>query len=252
MKNFKMTLSYDGAKYKGWQKLGGEDADKTVQGKVEGVLTRLFERPVEVHGASRTDAGVHALMQVASFRQNTKLTAKEIATYLRAYLPEDICVLKVEHAKDDFHARYKAVSKTYEYRIWNHKILDPFARKYVWHMTEKLDVERMNRTAQALLGTHDFTTFTNAKSKKKSMERTITEISVKQEGRQVLIRITGDGFLHNMVRKIVGMLVTIGTGETPETILADALSAKDRSLNSPLAPAQGLFLEAVQYEAEKA
>lgn len=248
MKNFKMLVRYDGARYKGWQKLGGEDADKTVQGKLEAVLTKCFGRETEVHGASRTDAGVHALEQVVSFKQATKATPKEVMAYLRAYLPEDIAVLKVSHATDDFHARYKATGKTYVYKIWNQNEMDPFVRKYVWHVGGRLDIEAMQRAANALLGKHDFTTFTNAKSKKKSMERTVSAVDIKREGTEVMIRISADGFLHNMVRKIVGMLVLVGTGELNEDAIQTSLEAKDRALNAPLAPAQGLFLEKVHYE----
>lgn len=247
MSNFKMTLAYDGAKYKGWQKLGGEDADKTVQGKVEAVLNKCFERPVDLQGASRTDAGVHAREQIASFKQKTRLHPREIANYLRAYLPEDISVKNVEEVDADFHARFKATGKTYVYQIWNGEILDPFQRKYVWHQIARLDIKAMETAAQALLGLHDFTTFTNAKSKKKSMERTITNVEIKREGALLTIRITGDGFLHNMVRKIVGMLVSVGLGDLGTDAIEKSLEAKDRAVNSPLAPAQGLFLEKVHY-----
>lgn len=247
MSNFKITMAYDGAKYKGWQKLGGEDADKTVQGKVEAVLNKCFERPVDLQGASRTDAGVHAREQIASFKQKTRLHPKEIADYLRAYLPEDISVKNVEEVDADFHARFKATGKTYVYQIWNGEILDPFQRKYVWHQTTRLDIKAMETAAQALLGLHDFTTFTNAKSKKKSMERTITHIEIKREGALLTIKISGDGFLHNMVRKIVGMLVSVGLGDLGADAIAKSLEAKDRAVNSPLAPPQGLFLEKVHY-----
>lgn len=247
MSNFKITMAYDGAKYKGWQKLGGEDADKTVQGKVEAVLNKCFERPVDLQGASRTDAGVHAREQIASFKQKTRLHPKEIADYLRAYLPEDISVKNVEEVDADFHARFKATGKTYVYQIWNGEILDPFQRKYVWHQTTRLDIKAMETAAQALLGLHDFTTFTNAKSKKKSMERTITNIEIKREGALLTIKISGDGFLHNMVRKIVGMLVSVGLGDLGTDAIAKSLEAKDRAVNSPLAPPQGLFLEKVHY-----
>lgn len=247
MSNFKITMAYDGAKYKGWQKLGGEDADKTVQGKVEAVLNKCFERPVDLQGASRTDAGVHAREQIASFKQKTRLHPKEIADYLRAYLPEDISVKNVEEVDADFHARFKATGKTYVYQIWNGEILDPFQRKYVWHQTTRLDIKAMETAAQALLGLHDFTTFTNAKSKKKSMERTITHIEIKREGALLTIKISGDGFLHNMVRKIVGMLVSVGLGDLGTDAIAKSLEAKDRAVNSPLAPPQGLFLEKVHY-----
>lgn len=248
MKYFKLTLSYDGGKYKGWQKLGQEDAEKTIQGKLEAVLRRCFGHDVEVHGASRTDAGVHARHQVASFKQNTQLPANEIADYLRAYLPEDIAILKLETVGADFHARYQATSKTYHYQILNNKIQDPFLRKYVWHISPKLSVDAMNESLQAVLGSHDFTTFTNAKSKKKSMVRNITKVEAVREGNFVVIKITGDGFLHNMVRKIVGMAVSVGAGELPVDAIYKSLEAKDRSMNSMLAPAQGLFLEKVHYK----
>lgn len=247
MSNFKITMAYDGAKYKGWQKLGGEDADKTVQGRVEAVLNKCFERPCELQGASRTDAGVHAKEQIANFKQKTRLHPREIAEYLRAYLPEDIAIKNVEEVDADFHARFKATGKTYVYQIWNGEILDPFQRKYVWHQRARLDIKAMESAAQALIGTHDFTTFTNAKSKKKSMERTITAVEIKREGAMLTIHITGDGFLHNMVRKIVGMLVCVGQGELGTDAIEKSLAAKDRAVNSPLAPAQGLFLEKVHY-----
>lgn len=247
MKNFKITIAYDGGKYKGWQKLGGEDADKTIQGKIEAVLGKCFERPVEIHGASRTDAGVHSREQVASFKIKTKAHPREVANYLRHYLPDDIAIKNVQEMDENFHARFSAKGKTYCYQIWQSDVLDPFMRKYVWNVETKLDVEAMQTAANAFIGTHDFTTFTNAKSKKKSMERTIEKIVITKDGAMLNIRITGDGFLHNMVRKIVGMLVSVGMGELTAAAVADSLAAKDRALNSPLAPAQGLFLEKVHY-----
>lgn len=248
MKNFKLTIAYDGAKYKGWQKLGGDDADKTVQGKVEAVLSKCFSRTIEVNGASRTDAGVHAYEQIANFKVKSQVHPREIALYLRTYLPEDISIKNVQEVDEQFHARFNAKSKTYVYQIWSSEVLDPFKRKYVWHIAKKLDLEAMNIAAKAFIGTHDFTTFTNAKSKKKSMERTIQDIEIQKEGGMLTIRITGDGFLHNMVRKMVGMLVEVGLGEIRPERVAEAVEAKDRALNSPLAPAQGLFLEKIKYE----
>lgn len=249
MKNFKLTIAYDGGKYKGWQKLGGDDADKTVQGKVEAVLSKCFSRTIEINGASRTDAGVHALEQIANFKVKSQLHPREIALYLRTYLPEDISIKNVQEVDEQFHARFNAKSKTYVYQIWASEVLDPFKRKYVWHIGKKLDVEAMNTAAKAFLGTHDFTTFTNAKSKKKSMERTIQNVEIQRDGAMLTIRITGDGFLHNMARKMVGMLVEVGLGEIQPDRVTQAVEAKDRALNSPLAPSQGLFLEKIHYEA---
>ncbi len=248
MKNFKITLAYDGAKYKGWQKLGGEDAEKTVQGKLEAVLSKCFSRKMEVNGASRTDAGVHAREQVANFKiAKTDMHPREIADYLRHYLPEDIAIKNVQEVDNEFHARFKAKGKTYCYQIWQSDVLDPFQRKYVWYVEQKLNMEMMEMAANGFIGKHDFTTFTNAKSKKNSMERTIEKIEIRKDGALLTIRVTGDGFLHNMVRKMVGMLVSVGLGELGITAIHDSLKAKDRSLNSPLAPAQGLFLEKIQY-----
>lgn len=249
MNNFKLTIAYDGAKYKGWQKLGGDDADKTVQGKIEAVLSKCFSRTIEINGASRTDAGVHALEQIANFKVKSQMHPREIALYLRTYLPEDISIKNVQEVDEQFHARFNAKSKTYVYQIWASEVLDPFKRKYVWHIAKKLDVEAMNTAAKAFLGTHDFTTFTNAKSKKKSMDRTIQNVEIQRDGAMLTIRITGDGFLHNMARKMVGMLVEVGLGEIQPERVTQAVEAKDRALNSPLAPAQGLFLEKVRYEA---
>ncbi len=249
MNNFKMTIAYDGAKYKGWQKLGGDDADKTVQGKIEAVLSKCFSRTIEINGASRTDAGVHALEQIANFKVKSQMHPREIALYLRTYLPEDISIKNVQEVDEKFHARFDAKSKTYVYQIWASEVLDPFKRKYVWHIAKKLDVDAMNVAAKAFLGTHDFTTFTNAKSKKKSMDRTIQNVEIQRDGAMLTIRITGDGFLHNMARKMVGMLVEVGLGEIQPERVTQAVEAKDRALNSPLAPAQGLFLEKVRYEA---
>ncbi len=249
MKNFKISIAYDGAKYKGWQKLGGDDADKTVQGKIEAVLSKCFSRTIEINGASRTDAGVHALEQIANFKVKSQVHPREIALYLRTYLPEDISIKNVQEVDEQFHARFNAKSKTYVYQIWASEVLDPFKRKYVWHIAKKLDIEAMNKAAKAFLGTHDFTTFTNAKSKKKSMERTIQNVEIQRDGAMLTIRITGDGFLHNMARKMVGMLVEVGLGEIQPERITQAVEAKDRALNSPLAPSQGLFLEKIHYEA---
>lgn len=251
MKNFKLIIAYDGGKYKGWQKLGGEDADKTIQGKIEKVLSKCFSRPIELIGASRTDAGVHSREQVANFKVKSDMHPKEIAAYLRHYLPEDIAIRNVQEVDANFHARYQSTGKIYCYQIWQSGVLDPFQRKYLWYVEQKLNLDLMNEAAQAFLGTHDFTTFTNAKSKKKSMERTIESIEIKKEGALLTIRITGDGFLHNMVRKMVSMLVSVGQGDLPVAAVAQSLVAKDRALNSQLAPAQGLFLEKVLYENAK-
>lgn len=247
MQTYYMEIQYDGSRYKGWQRLGGDDAEKTIQGKIEKVLERFFEQAVEIHGASRTDAGVHSLKQCASFSVATQHSAKAIHNYLLTYLPEDIAVQWVKSAPPRFHARYSAKSKTYEYRIYNAKVLDPFIRKYVAHEPTMLNVHEMRRAAEYLVGKHDFTTFTNVRSKKKSMERTIHWVKVERRDQIVYVTINGDGFLHNMVRKIAGMLIEVGKENIPATRAVEILGKKDRALCPGMAPAEGLFLVDIEY-----
>lgn len=247
MGNFMMHIQYDGSRYKGWQRLGGDDAAKTVQGKIEAVLERLFEEKVEINGASRTDAGVHAMYQAANFQCETELKPAEIHAHLIQYLPEDIAVLSVKVADPQFHARFNAKGKTYQYRIDNGKVLSPFTRKYVMHSAEKLNLDEMKKGAAFLVGTHDFTTFTNVKSKKNSMVRTVDSINIKKEGHMIYIDIVGNGFLHNMVRKIVSTLFEVGKGNLSPEKVKEILEKKDRSLCPGTAPAEGLFLMKIEY-----
>lgn len=251
MTNFVMHIQYDGSRYKGWQRLGGEDAGKTIQGKIEMVLEKLFDQPVEINGASRTDAGVHCLHQVANFQIETELNSKAVHEYLLEYLPEDISVVSVKVGHPKFHARFSAKSKTYEYRIFNDKVLNPFQRKYVTHLFVQLDLDKMREAAEVLIGEHDFTAFTNAKSKKNSMVRTIYSLKIERKGPMILIQIKADGFLHNMVRKIVANLIEVGKGNMTAEKLRNILNKQDRALSAGTAPAEGLFLKEIEYDTEK-
>lgn len=247
MRNIKLLLQYDGTKYSGWQRLG--DTDKTIQSKLEQVLTRMTGTNTEVIGSGRTDAGVHALCQVANFFTEDTRTVEEIKAYLNQYLPEDIAVPEVSEVHERFHARLNAVSKTYLYRIWNLPHPEPFIRKYSLHVPQPfLKVKAMKRAAEYLIGEHDFSSFASQTSKKKSNIRTISAIEFEKKDGLVEVRITGDGFLYNMVRIIIGTLLEVGLGKIQPEELEVILESGDRQKAGPTAPPHGLFLENVKYE----
>ncbi|WP_062049429.1 tRNA pseudouridine(38-40) synthase TruA [Bacillus sp. JCM 19034] len=245
MKNFKLVIQYDGARYKGWQRLGNQS--NTIQGKIEQVLTKLEGHDSEIIGSSRTDAGVHAYGQVANVKLRNAISAEELQSYLNTYLPQDISVVEVEEVNDRFHARYNANDKTYLYQIWNKSYHNPFIRKFSMHVTEPLNVAKMKEASKYFIGKHDFTAFSNAKSKKKSAERTIRTIEMKEVDGFITIRVVGDGFLYHMVRKMVGTLIEVGLGEKKPADIADILRSKDRS-RAGFAEAQGLHLEKIDFQ----
>lgn len=246
MRNFKIVVSYDGTRYKGWQTLG--DCDTTIQGKLQMVLEKFAGEPVEVIGSGRTDAGVHARGQVANFHMEKACTTQEVLEYLNRYLPEDIAVHSVELVDNRFHSRYNAISKTYRYRIHTSTIPDVFARKYMYTYTDApLDVSAMQEAAELLKGTHDFASFCGNKRMKKSTERTITDISIERVGDDIVMDYTGNGFLQNMVRILVGTLIEIGSGRRKAGEISDILDAKDRARAGYTAPPQGLTLMRVEY-----
>lgn len=246
MNNFRLLIQYDGGRYKGWQRLGSGEA--TVQGKLEDVLSRLTGEQTEVFGSSRTDAGVHALSQIANFKTAKDLTEAEVNAYLNDYLPQDICVKQVAAVPEDFHARYHAKGKVYLYRIWNQAHPNPFLRKYSMHVKQRLDIASMKVAASHLIGRHDFTAFSNAKSGKKSMVREIYSIEIEEGEGLVQIRVAGNGFLYNMVRKMVGTLIAVGLGQETAQDVPRTLAEKQRSRAGHMADACGLFLERVSYE----
>lgn len=245
MRNFKIALMYDGSRYKGWQRLG--NTDSTIQGKLENVLSRMLETPVEVIGSGRTDAGVHAMGQVANFYAETDLSCEEILQHLRKYLPEDIGVRSVEEVDARFHSRLSAVRKTYEYRIWNSGEPCVFLRRQMWVLPEKLDIEAMRDAAKLLCGTHDFLAFCSNKHFKKSSVRTVEKIDIAVSGEVLRFSVTGNGFLYNMVRIMVGTLVEVGLGQRTKECIPDILSSRKRENAGAMAPACGLYLMEVQY-----
>lgn len=246
MRNFKLLLEYDGSRYRGWQRLA--DSDMTIQGKLEAVLSRMSGEAVEVIGSGRTDAGAHAKGQVANFHCDTTMNCKEILEYLRQYLPEDIGVINLEEVSPRFHSRYHAVEKTYRYRIWNSDMPNVFARKYTWKMTDPLNIDSMREGAQKFLGEHDFLAFCSNKHFKKSSVRRITSIQIDQEGPEILFTVSGDGFLYNMVRIMVGTLVAIGRGTMRAEDIPVILEGRIREKAGETVPAKGLCLMEVRYE----
>lgn len=245
MKNYKITIQYDGSRYKGWQRL--KDNDNTIQAKLENVLSKMTSEKIEVFGSGRTDAGVHAENQIANFKTNFEGNTQEIMEYLYRYLPDDIVVKKVEVVDERFHARYNAKGKKYVYTINNSRVHNVFDRKYTYHVDKKLNIEEMQKAANVLIGEHDFKSFTTMKSKEKSTVRNIYSIKIDKKEEYVYISVCGSGFLRNMVRIISGTLIEVGIGNLKTEDVIDILYRKDRSVSGPTAPPEGLSLMEVQY-----
>lgn len=244
VRNIKLTIAYDGTRYRGWQRLG--DSDKTIQGKIEAVLTRCCGEKIEINGSGRTDAGAHAYAQVANFKTRSEISCHDLLEFAHTYLPNDIVIFAAEEVPEKFHARLHAKSKRYVYRIDNGHYPDVFTRNYAWHVAEKLNIEDMRTAALSFLGKHDFTSFTSDKAKNKSI-RTIYVAEIQQTEDGVEIIFEGDGFLYNMVRIMVGTLLEIGWGERYPNCIDAMFEAKDRQCAGQTAPAHGLFLESVGY-----
>lgn len=252
-RNIKIVLEYDGSRYDGWQRQG--NTDNTIQGKLEAVLGRMAGEPVEAAGSGRTDAGVHALGQVANFHLPASFalgepgyrSAEQIREYLNQYLPEDIRVLSAREVGERFHSRLNAVEKTYRYQVETGEKKCVFQRKYTYGLGETLDLEAMRTAAVGLAGTHDFKSFCSQKRMKKSTVRTLRKIEIEKQGTGVTFIYKGDGFLYNMVRILTGTLIEVGLGKRSPQAMREILEAKDRQAAGFTAPAEGLFLESVAY-----
>lgn len=243
--NVKLTIQYDGTRYDGWQRQG--NTDNTLQGRLEGVLSRMVGKPVEIQGAGRTDAGVHAQGQVASVHLPEGYTPQEVQNYLNRYLPEDVAVVEVVEVGERFHARLSATGKEYRYHIRMGSVPDVFARKYQYRVEEPLDLAAMERAAGYLTGKHDFRSFCGNRRFKKSTVREVFHIGVEVCGSDLTLVYRGDGFLYNMVRILTGTLLEVGLGQrTPESMV-DVLEARERTAAGKTAPAQGLVLQEVYY-----
>ncbi|MEG1504536.1 MAG: tRNA pseudouridine(38-40) synthase TruA [Enterococcus sp.] len=245
MRNIKLTIEYDGKRYLGWQRLG--DSEKTIQGKIESVITQMTTEKIEIIGSGRTDAGTHALGQVANFKTNSEMSLNDMLSFFNRYLPSDIVVKKVEEMPERFHARYNVKGKQYSYYVWNNPIPTAFERYHSFYFPQKLDIAKMNEACEKLEGTHDFIGFSALKKSKKSTIRTIDSITIEQEGNMLHFTFVGNGFLHKMVRILMGTILEIGAGKLPVTIIDEVLEQKVREAAGETAPAQGLFLDEVYY-----
>lgn len=245
MQNYKITVSYDGTRYSGWESHSSNDM--TIQGRIENVLTRLAESPVKLIGAGRTDAGVHALGMIANFTINTTLSTHELRNYLNRYLPEDICIKEVTKAAERFHSRYNAIGKTYRYTCYNGSLKPVFDRKYVYILENTPDIDKMRMAAGLLIGTHDFASFCGNARIKKSTIRTINSIEILKNGDYITFTYHGNGFLQYMVRIITGTLLEVGYGmRTPES-MTELIESRHRALAGITVPACGLCLVKVDY-----
>lgn len=241
MRNLRLDICYDGTRYRGWQRL--KEDDSSLQYKLEAALSRILEEPITISASGRTDAGVHALHQIVNFHCENGMDEEEILAKLRRHLPGDIGIYSCESVSPRFHARLNAKTKTYCYRVWNSSLPCVFQRRYVFVDAEKLNVEAMRSAAKRLVGTHNFRGFCDSRSKTKSTVRTIYSIEILEAGEEVQFFITGNGFLHHMVRIIVGTLLEIGHGKRkPEDIFGE--KREDMGI---LAPASGLCLTEVTY-----
>ena len=244
MRNLRLDICYEGTRYKGWQRLPG--TQNTIQEKIELALSRILEESIEITGSGRTDAGTHAVGQVANFHCQSEMPCQQILEQLRRYLPEDIGIYSCKNVSPRFHARLNAKTKTYVYRVWNSYMPCIFDRKFVYPDPRPVDLEAMKKAAELFCGEHDFSAFCANKNFKKSTSRYIERFQVERIGEELRFTVTGNGFLHHMVRIMVGTLLEVGRGErSPESI--PQLFGKTRSEAGELIPATGLCLMEVTY-----
>ncbi len=248
MTNLRFTIQYDGTRYDGWQRQ--DNTGSTIQGKLEHVLGEMVGHAVEIHGAGRTDAGVHARAQIAHCKLNTALSPREIRDYCNRYLPEDIAVTACDQADERFHARLNATGKRYVYRLWTDAVPNVFERRFVCPWERALDLDAMRRAAAQVCGTHDFRAFSSNKRMKKSTMRTVTRLDIERIGGEVRLTFEGDGFLYNMVRILAGTLVEIGQGDRAPDSIPAILDSCDRAQAGITLPARGLILDEVFYSVD--
>ncbi len=244
VRNIKLTIHYDGSSYHGWQL---QPNQPTIQGEIMRAIERLMGRQVIVNGASRTDAGVSAMGQVANIKIDTPIPTENIAKALTEILPDDIAVAKAADVDDDFDAIGSVKSKLYRYTIYTGPIRPVLQIRHCWHILAKLDASGMDKAAKLLVGTKDFKSFASAADTRQSSVRTISNCRVKVDGEWIYIDVEADGFLYNMVRNIVGTVVEVGRGRWSPEKITEILEAKDRTAAGPIAPATGLCLMRIDY-----
>lgn len=256
LQNYKLKIAYDGTRYFGWEHQPGRE---TIQGKIEMVLARMCgldlkdtdfmkpDCPIQLVGAGRTDAGVHARAMIANVVLDTSLSEDEIRDYMNRYLPDDIAIREVTAASDRFHARYKAVGKTYRYTLYDGPVRPVFNRKYYTYLDQPVDTDLMAEAAEYLIGEHDFRSFCGNSHMKKSTVRNVDRLEVRRAKGYIYITVHGTGFLQNMVRILVGTLLEVGYGRMKPEDMKGILEARDRKKAGPTAAAKGLCLISVDY-----
>ncbi|MBA2848778.1 tRNA pseudouridine(38-40) synthase TruA [Thermosulfuriphilus ammonigenes] len=247
MRNIKLTIEYDGTNYLGWQR---QKVGPTIQGTLEETLSRILNHRVHIRGAGRTDAGVHALGQVANFKTTSSLDPASLGRALNALLPRDMAIIKVEEVDLKFHAQFSAKKKTYFYQILSRPVRSAIWRNYAWWVPDRLDLEAMKACLPYIQGRRDFASFRNTGTSTRTTVRTVFEATIKRVPVAGMIRfeITADGFLRYMVRNLAGALVRVGQGRMSPEDFVQLLDARDRSLAPPPAPPQGLYLKEVIYD----
>jgi tRNA pseudouridine38-40 synthase len=245
MRNIRLLIEYDGTDYAGWQ---WQKNEKTIQETLLSAIEQVTQEKVKLYGASRTDAGVHAVGQVANFKTNSVIPSERLVYAINFYLPPDITVKKAADVAESFHAQYCAKSKIYRYTLFNNWIRTSLNRNICYICGFQLSMDKMVAAARYLTGTHDFTSFTTKAWGEKNRIRTIKRLDIKREGTNVYFTIEADGFLYNMVRTIVGTLLEIGRGKIVSEGIQDIVNAKNRKLSGPTVPAKGLCLMEVKYE----
>ncbi len=249
MRNIRMTIQYDGSRYKGWQKqnIKGTGCINHT-GKIEKVLSKMTGEEIQVIGCGRTDTGVHADKYTANFKTNSNKNIKDMSKYLHEFLPEDISVISLRDVSDRFHSRLNAISKTYVYTIDNNRFANVFIKKYAYHVEGQLNIEKMKEASKYFIGTHDFKGFSGVKDKsKKSTVRTINYINITEKDNIIKIEYNGNGFLINMVRILSGTLINVGKGQIEPEDIKKMLQSKQRSELAVKAPAKGLCMKEVNY-----
>ena len=244
MRNLRLDICYEGTRYRGWQRLS--NTDNTIQAKLETALSRILGEEIQVSASGRTDAGTHAKGQVVSFHCESQMSCEEILLQLRRYLPEDIGIYSCKNASPRFHARLNAKTKTYCYRVWNSTAPCVFERQFVYIDPRMVDLEEMKRAAAHFLGEHDFAAFCANKNMKKSTIRYIHSLDILRKGNEIVFTVIGNGFLHHMVRIIVGTLLEVGRGERDADSIP-SLFTGNRADTGELIPACGLCLMEVEY-----
>jgi tRNA pseudouridine38-40 synthase len=242
--NFKAVIQYDGTNYSGWQI---QPNRVTIQGTLQQILHKITEEKVTIHASGRTDAGVHALGQVASFKMEKVMKASSLQSALNSLLPQDIRIIHLDEAPDEFNAQYNANNKEYQYQIFTGKVLSPFLYRYFYHLPVELDITEMKKAAEKFIGEHDFSAFKSAESTCKNYIRKVSQSDIVSNKDIIYYIVVANGFMHYMVRTMVGTLIEVGRGKITAEQIEKIITSKNRAKAGATAPPQGLFLIKVNY-----